>query len=139
MPAGNINKLMKLWGEQAASTGGETPYTNHKDMYATIDATAVGDVPWESFKLRYSGALPTEGEVPGWMEDEHKVWFCDPQQLLRNLLGNTDFDGEFDYTPFQEYNEDGQHQYQDFMSGNWAWRQAVIFFLSLVYNAMITN
>lgn len=120
---------MKLWGDQAASTGGEAPYANHKEMYTAIDATAVGDVAWQSFQLRYNGTIPTEGDVPGWMEDEHEVWFRDPTQLLRNLLGNTDFDNEFDYTPFQEFDENGQHRYQDFMSGNWAWRQAASFYL----------
>ncbi|KZP16263.1 hypothetical protein FIBSPDRAFT_749065 [Athelia psychrophila] len=126
MSAGNIDKLFKIWGSHSASSGGEAPFANHKDLYAAIDSTTVGDVPWESFKMKYSGALPDseEGEIPSWMEDEHEVWFRNPHQLLQNLLSNTDFDGEFDYTPFQEYDESGNHRYQDFMSGNWAWRQA---------------
>lgn len=125
MSAGNIDKLFKIWGNHAASTTGEAPFTNHKELYAAIDATTVGEVPWQSFKLRYCDSLPEQGEIPDWMLDEHEVWFRDPRQLLRNLLANTDFDGEFDYAPFQEYDEKGKHRYQDFMSGNWAWRQAV--------------
>lgn len=141
MSAGNIDKLMKLWDEQAVSTGGEAPYANHKGLYETIDATSVGGVPWESFKLRYHGELPSEGDTPGWMEDEHEVWFRDLRQLLRNLLGNPDFDGEFDYMPFQEYDNKNQHRYEDFMSGNWAWRQAVciLFFIITTIKILIAN
>ncbi|KAF7971987.1 hypothetical protein HWV62_19335 [Athelia sp. TMB] len=103
MSAGNIDKLFKIWQNHSDNTGGEAPFTNHKDLYATIDATTVGEVPWQSFKLKYCGPLPDEGaEVPAWMLDEHEVWFRDPHQLLRNLLANTDFDGEFDYAPFQD-------------------------------------
>ena len=125
MSAGNIDKLFKLWGDYAASTGGEVPYTGSKDLYSTIDATSVGEVPWQSVKLQYNGPRPTTGTAPGWMDDKHEVWFRDPKQLLRNMLSNTDFDGEFDYVPYQEYDANGNHHYQDFMSGNWAWRQSV--------------
>ncbi|KAF7965884.1 hypothetical protein HWV62_41018 [Athelia sp. TMB] len=125
MSAGNIDKLFKIWSDHAASNGGTAPFSSHKDLYTAIDAIPVGDVPWQSFKLKYCGPLPAAGEeIPAWMEDEHEVWFRDPRQLIRNLLSNTDFHGEFDYTPFQEYDENGNHRYQDFMSGNWAWRQA---------------
>jgi hypothetical protein len=57
------------------------------------------------------------------MTDE--VWFRDPRSLVRNLLSNPGFDKEFDYAPFQEYDHKGNHQFQDFMSGDWAWKQAV--------------
>lgn len=125
MSAGHIDKLFKIWSDHAASTGSEAPFSNHKQLYSAIDTAPVGDVAWQSFKLKYSGTLPDDGDVPAWMEDEHEVWFRDPRELLRNLLSNSDFDGEFDYTPFQEYDDRGNHRYQDFMSGNWAWRHAV--------------
>lgn len=126
MSAGHIDKLLNIWGQHAASTGGEAPFQSHRDLYKTIDSTPVGDVAWQSFDLKYNGPRPSSGEdVPAWMDDTHLVWFRDPHELLRNLLSNTDFHGEFDYVPFQEYNENGSHRYQDFMSGNWAWRQAV--------------
>ncbi|KZP09744.1 hypothetical protein FIBSPDRAFT_963695 [Athelia psychrophila] len=128
MPAAKIDKLLGLWGDHAASSnaGGKAPFANHQDLYSAIDSTPVGDVPWQSFQLSYSGALPESGEIPGWMEDKHEVWFRDPRELIKNLLSNTDFDGEFDYTPYQEYDDSGSHRYQHFMSGNWAWRQSTL-------------
>jgi Plavaka transposase len=64
------------------------------------------------------------------MEAEYDVWFWDPCTLVHNLLPNPDFNSGFDYSPFQEHTSDGVHHFQDFMSGNWAWTQAV----SLCYN-----
>jgi hypothetical protein len=40
---------------------------------------------------------------------------------------NADFNGEIDISPFQEYDADNNHRYQNFMSGNWVWKQAVRF------------
>jgi len=34
----------------------------------------------------------------------------------------------FDYTPYHEFEPTGQRRWENFMSGNWAWRHAVHFF-----------
>ena len=36
-----------------------------------------------------------------------------------------DFAGEFDFALYQEYSADGQHQFEDFMSRDCAWKQVV--------------
>jgi hypothetical protein len=59
------------------------------------------------------------------MEAKYEVWFRDPLLVVRNMLANPDFDGEIDYAPFKEFNDDGKRGFQDFISGDWAWRQAV--------------
>ena len=59
------------------------------------------------------------------MEAKHAIWFRDPHLLIRNILANADFNGEIDISPFQEYDANDNHRYQIFMSGNWAWKQAV--------------
>ncbi|KAF8488275.1 hypothetical protein F5888DRAFT_1796370 [Russula emetica] len=92
-------------------------------LYDTIDSTPLGDVPWEAFNLKYGDTLP-ENEVPAWMTSEYVVWFRDPHFVIRNVLSNPDFEGEFDYAPYQEYDVSENHRFQDFMSGNWAWKQA---------------
>ena len=56
------------------------------------------------------------------MTAKHTVWFRDPRLLVRNILSNPDFKDTFDASPYQEHNTDGNHQYHDFMLGNWAWR-----------------
>ena len=124
MSGSNINHLFDLWAASLASHDDTPPFNRHTQMYETIDATPLGDVAWESFGLKYNREFPGD-EVPAWMTDEHEIWFRDPRELVQNLLSNPDFDGEFDYSPLQEYDAAGNHRFQDFMSGDWAWEQAV--------------
>ncbi|KAG1725443.1 hypothetical protein EDB19DRAFT_1833778 [Suillus lakei] len=94
--------------------------------FLTINNTPLGDVKWQSFKVRYTGEKPTS-DVPPWMDQSHDVWYCDPHEVIQNMLGNPDYEKEMDYRPFREYSADGnKRQWQDFMSGDWAWNQADI-------------
>ncbi|KAF8221283.1 hypothetical protein L208DRAFT_1328845, partial [Tricholoma matsutake] len=124
MSAGDINCMLNLWAASLAIHNDEPPFSNTTDLYRTIDSTPLGDVAWESFSLQYNGVQPAEG-VPSWMQAEYDVWFRDPCALVHNLLSNPDFKSDFDYMPFQEKTTDRVHRFQDFMSGNWAWHQAV--------------
>ncbi|KAG0693036.1 hypothetical protein DFH29DRAFT_881788 [Suillus ampliporus] len=58
------------------------------------------------------------------MTSKYDVWFGDPQ-LMQNILSNPDSKDKFDYAPLQEYDtSNGAYCFQDFMSGNWCWKQA---------------
>ena len=59
------------------------------------------------------------------MTKEYKVFFRCPCEVGKNMLGNPDFTKEIDFAPKRVYGKYGKHEYQDFMSGNWAWDQAV--------------
>jgi hypothetical protein len=131
MSAGHIDTLLNLWAASLLKHDDEPPFSNHSELYDTIDSTPLGDVPWETFSLKYSGVLP-DGEIPAWMTSEYDIWFRDPHTIVRNLLSNPEFDGEFDYAPYQEYDTSGNHRFQDFMSGNWAWKQAVRVILNYI-------
>ena len=124
MSATNINVLLKLWAATLAVHKATPPFSSHTDLYERIDSTLLGDVRWRGTRLKYEGVLPQQN-VPQWMTDEHEVWFRDPRQIVHNMLSNSDFEGEIDYAPFQEYDKDRNHRFQDFMSGNWAWNQCV--------------
>ena len=77
-------------------------FKQNTDLLVTINSTPVGDVPWQGFTLSYNGPCPLN--APEWMTTTHDVWYCDPLQLVHNLLANWDFDNEFDYMPFWEFN-----------------------------------
>jgi hypothetical protein len=125
MSGGDINFLLNLWAASLAAHGDTPPFANHADMYETIDSTPVGDIPWESFTLQYNGIQPDDS-VPSWMTTEYDVWFRDPRLLVHNMIANPDFkDDEIDYAPLQEYSGEGVHRFQNFMSGDWCWKQAV--------------
>jgi hypothetical protein len=127
MPATQIDTLLDLWSATLLKHGESSPFEDHGELYDTIDAIPLGDVPWETFSMKYSGERP-QRNVPDWMDAEYDVWFRDPRTIVHNLISNPDFDGEFDYAPYQEYDKAGNHCFCDFMSGDWAWKQAVRLF-----------
>ena len=51
------------------------------------------------------------------MDDLHQVFYHDSRQVVRMLLSNHKFDGDFDYIPYHEY-ENKEWKWGDFMSGN---------------------
>ncbi|KAJ7930653.1 hypothetical protein B0H13DRAFT_2228231 [Mycena leptocephala] len=122
MSAGAIDELMQNWAARPESAG-DPPFADHEDLYNTIDATEIGHVPWESFTVSYNKPL-VPGDVTPWKTQEYVVHFRDPRQVLHQQLANPDFKAEMDFAPKQVFGEGGSHVYQDFMSGNWAWRQA---------------
>ena len=124
MSAGDIDTIFRLWAASLAAHHDSPPFSNHTEMYNVIDSTPLVDLPWQSFSLEYNGDVPEE-DVPSWMSAEYDVWFRDPLELVHKILSNPDFEDEIDYAPVQEYSSDGVHRFQNFMSGNWAWKQAV--------------
>ncbi|KAI5987021.1 hypothetical protein EDD15DRAFT_2372740 [Pisolithus albus] len=127
LSAGEVDRLSELWGHSLQTDGGGMlpPFTDHKELYQTIDATQVGDVRWDSFTLKYNGERPTMGDIPPWMDMTYDFWFRPAFSLVERILANTDFDGEFDYIPYRDFaGEEQMRRYENFMSGDWAWMQA---------------
>ena len=78
---------------------------------------------WQSIALLFDG--PIAEDPPAWMEGEHTVWFIEPRLLFKKMLENPNFRDFFDYAPYRQYDTHGQRRYENFMSGDWAWKQAV--------------
>ena len=74
--------------------------------------------------MSFDGAQP-ETDIPPWMEQTYEVYFRDPHQLLLNMLADPTFAKGFDYTPMQKFDCHRSREYGNFMSGDWAWTQAV--------------
>ena len=87
-------------------------------MLATIDAINDGDAPWQSFTASYSRTRPPK-DPPDWMLKDYTVFFCDPLTVVWNIVSNPDFNGQFDYAPYMEF-ENEKQRLSDLMSGNWA-------------------
>ena len=130
MSAGDIDSLLKIWAATLAPHNDHPPFRNHTELYNTIDTTPIGDVPWESFTVTYNGDIPDGKRLP-WMEEEFEVWFRNPKELVQNMLANPDFNDEFDCSPFHEYDKNDRHRFHNFMSGDWAWKQAVCIYFTL--------
>ncbi|KAJ7884672.1 hypothetical protein B0H13DRAFT_1628606 [Mycena leptocephala] len=123
MFASAIDELMQNWAARPNSAG-DPPFADDEDLYNTIDATEIGHVPWESFTVCYNQPI-APGDVTPWKTQEYVVHFRDPRKVLHQQLANPNFKSEMDFAPKQVF-VDGKREYEDFMSSNWAWRQADI-------------
>lgn len=124
---------MDLWGSTLLKHNEPPPFLNHADLYNTIDSIPLGHIPWECIPVRYSGELP-DGEPPDWMLESHEVWFRDPRKVVHAMLANPDYNGRVDYAPVQVFDSEGHREYQHFMSGDWAWEQAVCYLCLLLFD-----
>jgi hypothetical protein len=123
MSATKIDRFLQIMANSLEVHNDQPPFTNHKDVYRMIDEIPVGGKLWQSFSFTYGGPKPED--TPKWMDAEYTVWFRDPHKLFLNMLKNPDFEKSFDYAPYQQYDKKGNCWYEHFMSGDWAWQQAV--------------
>ncbi|KAH7903397.1 hypothetical protein BJ138DRAFT_1194342, partial [Hygrophoropsis aurantiaca] len=121
MSGPNIDFLMELWAFNVAKYDGTSPFSSHRDAYATIDSIRAGDVPWQCLAIDPAEDLPPD--APAWKQNRYQVWYRDPDTVIKNMLDNPDFNGQFDYAPYVYKDSNGQRRWTNVMSGNYAWRQ----------------
>jgi hypothetical protein len=122
MSSGEVDTLFDL----CRRTHGDVPFSNHNDVCAAIDELTVGDLPWQSFTVKYSGDSSDSGVSQAkWMSDEHEVFYRDPRLIVHEMLGNPSYKGSMDFCPYRAFEQDGARRYEHLMSGDWAWNQAV--------------
>ena len=93
-------------------------------MYSAINGFDLGGAPWNSFTMTYNGEIQEDDMTP-WKHKPFEVWYCDPQMIMHNQLGNWEYAEEIDIASKDVHNKDGKQQYSDFISGNWSWQQSV--------------
>jgi hypothetical protein len=130
-PNSSIDRLLDLWAADMLQSSRQPPFADHRDLHDMIDAIEGGRSSWHSFQVSYQGERPAEN-VPSWMHETYDVWHRDPHKVVEELLANTEFNGSFDYAPYQEF-EEGKRRWSDFMSGNWAWKKAVCYLHSFAF------
>ncbi|KAN0081189.1 hypothetical protein V8E55_008813 [Tylopilus felleus] len=134
MPGTQIDILLDIWAVSLIEAGGQPLFSHpgsthtpdHQDVYRLIDSVELGDVKWDSFTVHYTGDHPANGAPgPPWMDDKYYVYFRNPRKVVQNILGNPDFSCKMDYHPYREFiSATDEHQWCNFMSGDWAWNQA---------------
>ncbi|KAG1869612.1 hypothetical protein F4604DRAFT_1881472 [Suillus subluteus] len=117
MAPAQIDTLLNLWAATLIKHNDAPPFANHRDMYARINATPLGDTPWKSFTLCYNGAKPKQ-DVPPWMDGQYDVWYRDPLQMMHSILANCAFDGGIEYSPYCDYTTEDKQYWKNFMSGH---------------------
>jgi hypothetical protein len=124
--AAQTNEALDFWAAVVTQNEGKVlpQWTTAKELYATIDKIQNGTTPWKTYKIRYQGPTPTENP-PKWMTDTYHLCTRDSRHLLHQQLLNSDFKDKIHYTPYMQFNADGNRVYSNLMSGDWAWDQAV--------------
>ena len=101
----------------------DIPWKNAQELYKTLDLIKAGDVSWKTFKLSYTGPKPQT--PPRWMEETYELNARDVLVTLEQQLGTTEFDGQIETMPYEEYDHAGHRVLSNLMSGYWANREAV--------------
>ena len=71
--AGDINQLLEILAAKDVLNKTEDPiYKDYDHLLQTIDDIQVGDVPWESFSIRYSGPI-TDNSSTSWQCQTYTV------------------------------------------------------------------
>jgi hypothetical protein len=128
--ADDIQRGLDLWRATVARVQTDynscdgVPWKNAKEMYDTIDSVSIGGAGWTTYQLLYSGPQPTETR-PRWMQETYELNVRDVLSVFEEQLVSKEFDGQFEYTPYKEYDEKGSRVYCNLMSGNWAFCEAV--------------
>jgi hypothetical protein len=102
LPAGVINSLLEVWaaGKIADGSNGEPLFKDAEDMNTCIDAIREGSCPWYTYAFRYGG--PVDANSKAW---KHDTWLLHSRHALdvaELIAGNSDFNGKWDYVPYQD-------------------------------------
>ncbi|KAA1477476.1 hypothetical protein DENSPDRAFT_587684 [Dentipellis sp. KUC8613] len=121
--AGDIDHLLKVFAAKAMLDGGGGGlFKDHNELYAAIDSIQHGDIPWKTFKVRYCG--PVTLQSPSWQRTTYIIHARDARAVAEQMIGDPDFDGKWDYIPFEEYTGPEERRWCNVMSGQWAMNKA---------------
>jgi hypothetical protein len=104
--------------------GGDAPWKNAAELYASIDAIQHGDSPWKVYKIRYRGPLPP-GTPPKWMTETYQLCTRNSRQVLHHQLATSQFKDTINLSPYRQFDGTGKRVWSNLMSADWAWTQAV--------------
>ncbi|KAH9049031.1 hypothetical protein EDB84DRAFT_1593342 [Lactarius hengduanensis] len=127
--AGDIQRGLDLWRATVMkyqtdhdSCNG-VPWKSTAEMYGTIDSISAGGVAWTTYQFSYDGPRPTSGTLPRWMQETYDLNVRNVLSVFEEQLASKEFDGKFEYTPYEEYDKKGSRVYSNLMSGSWAFRE----------------
>ena len=122
--AGKIDQALDLWAASVMKYGGDAPWKDSADLYATIDNIRDGDSPWKVYRIHYQGPRPP-GTPPKWMTETYELCMRDSHHVLHHQLSTAHPKERFNVAPYRQVNNKGIRTWSNLMSGDWAWKQAV--------------
>lgn len=140
---GDINRLCRIiQAKNNLGSGDPAIFENADEMYAAIDELDVEAAGWETFRVRYVFLSliasvtcllrhfsryngPIAPNAPSWKRQTYIVHTRNVLAIVKHMAANPEFDGKWDYSPFEEFTPSGSRRWSDFMSGHWSWKEAV--------------
>ncbi|TFK87766.1 hypothetical protein K466DRAFT_490303, partial [Polyporus arcularius HHB13444] len=123
---GDLNELLKnLAVQKVLETGNvhaSAMYDSAHDMLDTIDAIPYGELTWFTFEIQYTG--PIMPHTPAWKLKTYTVHTRNALRVAESIAACPDYDGRWDYVPYEEYSAPGCCRFSDVMSGTWAFKKA---------------
>ena len=119
-----INKALDHWAACVLPFGRVAPWKSSSELYTTIDAINLGDLPWKTYTVRYQGPFPP-GTPPKWMTQTYELCTCDLRQVLHHQLGTTAFKDNINLSPYRQFDNTYQRTWSNLMSADWSWAQAI--------------
>ena len=119
-----INKALDHWAACVLPFGRVAPWKSSSELYTTIDAINLGDLPWKTYTVRYQGPFPP-GTPPKWMTQMYELCTCDLRQVLHHQLGTTAFKDNINLSPYRQFDNTYQRTWSNLMSADWSWAQAI--------------
>ncbi|KAI0757759.1 hypothetical protein C8Q80DRAFT_1091076 [Daedaleopsis nitida] len=98
-------------------------YKKYQEILDVIDAIPYGEAPWRTFAIRWRGQVTPNS--PAWKREVFLVHTRDTLRVAEIMAASPDFDGNFDYVPYEEFSGPNCRQVSDLMSGRWAYKQAI--------------
>ena len=137
--ADDIQRGLDLWKatvmiHQTDDDSHGVPWKTAKEMYESIDSISATGVVWTTHQLSYNGPQP-DGTLPWWMQESYELNVRDVLSVFEEQLASKEFNSQFEYTPYEEYDQKGSRVYSNLMSGNWAFREAVSAFIGHIYSS----
>ncbi|KAH7904691.1 hypothetical protein BJ138DRAFT_1236212 [Hygrophoropsis aurantiaca] len=121
-----VDSLLKILAARCVldESGAEPMFNSSRDLENTINEIPYGETPWTSFNVRYTGVVTEHS--PSWKRAVYTVHTRNSRSAALNMAASADFEGKFNYIPYEEYTGPNRRQWSDLMSAQWAWKQADI-------------
>lgn len=126
----HINELLRIQAaKRALETNGEDTdpmfFGSANDIYNTIESIPYGEAPWTTYQVRLKVPEGAAVDDTPWKYGTYEIHARNIEQVLLNMAASPEFDGKWDYGPYEEFTAPGVQRFSNLMSGRFAYRQAV--------------
>ena len=101
-----------------------TSFTNKENLLKKIDSLPQG-APWSCHSVTVTGDKKTADGVD--MSEELELWFRNPVECVRELIGNPVFRDHMVYAPEKLYEDESEDSqvWNEMNTGEWWWKTQV--------------